>query len=348
MYASFDILALSNPDQIIHSLVDLMVKSIAPAGCMLIKLDLDGEIERVETPGLSEELVEVLSEQVFAPGWLSGVRNRLYMPNGIEAGGYSFEVIGLAKDNYLSGVLLRRVLPGNVYDNEDFYIHLAEIVFSMLDMYSRIEEYITVEEKNRIAGEIHDTVLQKLFGIQCKLTELEGILETGPSSLLLEKISVLQEAAKTTMADLRAAIYGIRFDESSGEGFIKRLQSYMDEIGLLNSVHIETRFMDDTREIGPAQKTVIYRIACEAVNNAVKHGKACRILVRLFREKNEIRLWVLNDGLDFDAAAAGQSEGMGIKNMQRLAKMLNGELTIQSGEYVQVDLRLPYQERRGS
>ena len=78
------------------------------------------------------------------------------------------------------------------------------------------------------------------------------------------------------MAELRESIYGKRFKDNINT-FIHALYAYMEELERLNDVKINLNLDEEADYIKIAQKIALYRVACEAVNNAIKHGKSKNI-----------------------------------------------------------------------
>ena len=100
----------------------------------------------------------------------------------MESGGNKYEVISIGEATYVSGVLVRKI--SEIFkDEKDFYLYLIKSVFNNLDTYSQVERFVAVEEQNRIANEIHDTVIQKLFGITCSLAVLENKVKMAEKNM---------------------------------------------------------------------------------------------------------------------------------------------------------------------
>ena len=204
-------------------------------------------------------------------------------------------------------------------------------------MYSQIERFVSVEEQNRIANEIHDTVIQKLFGIACRMLLLEGKIKNREN--YVEEINILRTSIESTMTELRESIYGKRFKDNLNT-FIHTTYAYMEEVDRLNEVSIDIDLDEQADYIAIAQKIALYRVICEAVNNAIKHGQAKNIDVRLKLTDNSIELTVEDDGSGFSKDDKDFREGNGLRNMRSIAVLLKGFLSIVQRDKSGVRVRL--------
>lgn len=305
---------------------------------MLIKFERDDVPEIIESNGMDERtyddiLVKIRdwNEKVSKPV-SEDSKDIFYM----DSGGDSYEVTVFGESAYISGVLVRRVADtsGEV---KDFYLHLIKTVFNNLDMYSQIERFVSVEEQNRIANEIHDTVIQKLFGIACRMLLLESKIKNREN--YVEEINILRTSIESTMTELRESIYGKRFKDNLNT-FIHTTYAYMEEVERLNEVSIDIDLDEQADYIAIAQKIALYRVICEAVNNAIKHGQAKNIDVRLKLTDNSIELTVEDDGSGFSKDDKDFREGNGLRNMRSIAVLLKGFLSIVQRDKSGVRVRL--------
>ena len=335
---SFGLFAMTDPKKIMEKLSLTLKKNKMYSEFMLIKFERDDVPEIIESNGMDERtyddiLVKIRdwNEKVSKPV-SEDSKDIFYM----DSGGDSYEVTVFGESAYISGVLVRRVADtsGEV---KDFYLHLIKTVFNNLDMYSQIERFVSVEEQNRIANEIHDTVIQKLFGIACRMLLLEGKIKNREN--YVEEINILRTSIESTMTELRESIYGKRFKDNLNT-FIHTTYAYMEEVERLNEVSIDIDLDEQADYIAIAQKIALYRVICEAVNNAIKHGQAKNIDVRLKLTDNSIELTVEDDGSGFSKDDKDFREGNGLRNMRSIAVLLKGFLSIVQRDKSGVRVRL--------
>lgn len=202
-------------------------------------------------------------------------------------------------------------------------------------------EEIREAERNRIARDLHDGVLQDLaYAVQ---TLEFAKLNAGDASLQKE----LQEALDTVrrgVRGLREAVYDLRLGEEEDQPLLRLAESLVDlhrrmaPAGRGIELKVEEGFPQ--RPLG-ARGMEMLRILQEALTNARRHSEARRVVVRLGTTGEEIRLEVADDGHGFDPNVAGS--GVGLKSMRERAAALGGALEVSSapGEGTVVRVRVP-------
>ncbi len=330
LYDTIKIFTVVDQNQSMDELTEVLAQSIAPNGCLLLKfkMGMQQEIEDISSHGLKEVTVRGILKKVKEidlrriPEILTVERNSFV----VKEVGESIFVSGLfflALDSTQQASLCRQMIP--------FYQGIIETVFRDIDMQKKLEEGIIKEEQHRIASEIHDTVIQKLFGISCSLKALENGVETLPQEEISHHIAKVEKAARHTMKELREAIYGIRFESESDESFEDKLHFYIEEMECLSSIPIVLATQGDFSCLSVVQKTVIYRILCEAVSNAVRHGEPHFIDTKVEINERGIYMRIQDNGSGFKIHAASP-EGMGMENMHRMASLMKGSCSIRSTE----------------
>lgn len=208
----------------------------------------------------------------------------------------------------------------------------------------------TIEERNRLAREIHDTIAQGLAAITLQLEAADALAEAKPQraqaaiqrALLLAR-SNLEEARRSVM-DLRAAplqgrslteaLQTLAHEEKGSEG--KAEQTRVD-FHCAPSPHFPP--------LPASIETGLYRIAQEALNNAYRHAEAERIEIALSANEHQVRLIIKDNGRGFDPDAIAEREGhFGLKGIGERVKLLNGTLCIESepGKGTHIYVTLPY------
>lgn len=340
LYETFNIFAMNNSDRILSSLAELLRKAVAPSGCILLKFDSEGMIEKSAYSGMDEALANDIIDNINIE-----LNRECY---GIEFndlicsshdGAYEVRMIG--NTILYRGAFIRK--KDNIsYENEEFYWNLIELIFSNMDVYSQTESFIIMEEQNRIANEIHDTALQKLFGIACNLKVTEMKIADMDIDERKNYLSGIKKSIEMTMTEIRESIYGRSFIKNI-DSFIEMMQKYMEEAENLSEVCITTDLDENAEYMSSAQKVAVYRISCEAVNNAIRHGKAQNIAVTLGLDSENIHLEIKDDGCGIQKHKQGMYYGKGLNNMRNTAALLKGKLLVEKGKTrgMTVSLNLP-------
>ncbi len=344
LYDTVNLFAMTDPYKVMEELGLILWRTIAPEGCVLVKLCPDGTVEKQTFCGIEEPLASRIADAAFKQKDTDEEDGggSLWQETVFSVEQVQFESIAIGKFQPLQGLLIRkRTDAGRSFSEMDgVYCGLAEIIFRNLDVQNQLEEYITAEEQHRLAGEIHDTVLQKLFGIACSLKLLKVNCEDRNLneewnqvnvSQVIEKIQTLKTSVELLMKELREMIYGRGFINEE-DTFKAKLENYMEEVEKLCDVDIRLQLDDKIDVITPAQKVAVYRIACEAVNNAVRHGQAQHVSVGVQLDRDAIRAEIVDNGIGYKDSSAVNPHGKGLKNMRRMVFLLKGQFEIESGK----------------
>lgn len=340
LYDTLNLFAMSDPDRVMEALAQTLRRTIAPGGCILMKCDAEGGTERREVCGLEEE--EAAAALRSAGEALQEAGDGWYPVNPAE-GEPRFEGAYIGEPTLPRGLLVRRAGEAVPEKQDSFYRGVAEIVFRNMDTHRELEAYIAAEEKNRLADEIHDTVIQRLFALVCGLRLLEGNIGGALEPEAGEQLRALGRSAEATMRELREAIYGKRFESGGAQSFTGRVRAYLSELESLSGARIQLELDERAEEMTASQKIVLYRISCEAVSNAVCHGRAQRIALRLGLTDREINMEVTDNGTGLSDAPRERLHGNGLRNMRRMVALLRGQLLLEARESqgTAVRLRLP-------
>ncbi|MGI5224101.1 GAF domain-containing sensor histidine kinase [Actinoallomurus sp. CA-142502] len=217
--------------------------------------------------------------------------------------------------------------PGGFTDDDEerlilFAAHAA-IALTNARLYERNRELTVIEERARLARELHDAVAQKLFSL--RLTAAAALAAADPRSEL-ERVQTL---AKEALAELREVIFELRPAELAGDGLAESLRKHVQVLdrvwGAGRGRRTAVRFEGEEITLPPATEAVVFRIAQEALYNALRHGDPCTVTVRLRPGLLEIR----DDGVGFDPSEASR-DGLGLASMRERAESVGGVLTISS------------------
>ncbi len=222
----------------------------------------------------------------------------------------------------------------------------AAIAIVNARLYERSRELSIMEERNRIARELHDSVTQKLFSLRLTADAASALLDRDPLRAAAELATVRGLAAEAT-EELRAIVVGQRPADLRGDGLDIALRKQAE---LLDRVHEPTiRYVTChcVPALTEARQQAVYRIAQEAVHNALRHAGATRIDVSMVADGETVVLEVRDDGAGFDprsvASAAGAGRRLGLASMRERARAAGGKVAVTSepGRGTTVRLEVP-------
>lgn len=187
-----------------------------------------------------------------------------------------------------------------------------------------------VEERNRLAREIHDSLAQGLTATALQLESADSLLEDGsyPPSIrrpLRRALSLTQsnlEEARRSVLDLRAA-------PLEGRPLAAALKALADRWEAEHGVSTRFKVINAGHPLPSSVEVAIYRICQEALSNVARHARAGRVTVRLVATPEEVRLSVEDDGRGFDASSV-PGDRHGVLGMRERAEALGGFLETRS------------------
>ena len=194
-------------------------------------------------------------------------------------------------------------------------------------LYSRVRETATLEERARLARELHDSVTQSLYSISLFAEAARRLADSGDLGTVREQLGELGEAARQALKEMRLLVYELRPAALEREGLVGALRERLDTVERRAGVEAEL-LIEGEGAIPPNLEEGLYRIAQEALNNALKHAHAGSVTVRLRLGRDRVELEVEDDGRGFAVGEAGG--GMGLANMRERARALGGELSLRS------------------
>jgi signal transduction histidine kinase len=199
-----------------------------------------------------------------------------------------------------------------------------------------------LEERNRLAGEIHDSLAQFFAGISLQLfAAQEAIAKVDESYNYVERA---YDLAQDGLGEARRSALSLRSDVIEESGLTEALRMLADRSNISGrlrcSFRATTLLADDLPH--PVQQHLL-RIAQEAISNAIRHANPTFLNVLLQSNSTELVLEIDDNGTGIDAARLGCTEGFGLGNMRERAKQLGAELDIRtaSGGGTSVIVRLP-------
>lgn len=227
-----------------------------------------------------------------------------------------------------------------------FLSDLSTIVLERLSSEENNEKLLLLEERNRIAGEIHDSVAQRLFSIKCALHVLCKKWKSLAESETNAQLVLIQETASAAGRELRESIYRLSTQKSGEKVFFPSINTYLVDLAQLNHIRINSELSGEEAQLSGRVKKCLYRVICEATGNAVKHSGCTLIKLSLEVEGAQVTLRIADNGLGFVHSDLSLGLGLGLNNMRNLVQAMGGDFVLRSipraGTEVQV--RIPTRE----
>jgi signal transduction histidine kinase/sugar lactone lactonase YvrE len=205
-----------------------------------------------------------------------------------------------------------------------------------------------VDERTRIARELHDTLLQSFHGVLLRLQTASQLLRERSVEAQGELDSTINQVAEA-ITEGRDAVQGLRESTVQENDLARAISALGDEFvtdAADNRPQFRVAVEGTTRNLHPILRDEIYRIAAEALRNAFRHAHARKVEVEIHYDDEQFRLRMRDDGKGIDPAVLSHqgSEGhFGLRGMRERATLIGGKLTVWSEVEAgtEVELRVP-------
>jgi nitrate/nitrite-specific signal transduction histidine kinase len=206
----------------------------------------------------------------------------------------------------------------------------------------RSRELAVVQERNRMARELHDSMTQSLYSLVLFAGAGRKALQANRLERAERNLIRVEQSAQQALKEMRLLVFELRPHSLDEEGLAGALRQRLDAVE--NRVGITTQLsVQGQLDLPAATEEGLYRIAQEALTNALKHAFASSVRVQVSAREESVDLEVIDDGRGFDPADSAELGGLGLVSMRERAEELGGALTIVSapgqGTRVRVTVR---------
>ncbi len=205
----------------------------------------------------------------------------------------------------------------------------AAIAIENARLAQQVEHLAVMEERQRLARELHDSVTQALYSVTLHSEAAMRLLNAGKSAAAVEYMRDLRTTAQQALREMRLLIFELRPPILEQEGLVAALQARLDAVEGRAGLQTELRIHGE-EELHYTVAEELYRITQEALNNVLKHAHAHHVTLQITCEETTCCLEVSDDGVGFDYAAMLQHDGWGLRGMHERARRIGAELSISS------------------
>jgi len=196
-------------------------------------------------------------------------------------------------------------------------------------LYDRSRTLAVLEERNRLAHELHDSVTQSLYSLVLFAGAGQEIVEAGLLEPVKQYLQRIEETAQQALKEMRLLVYELRPPTLEEEGLLGALRQRLKAVEERAGIDARLLVEGDVDLPAPLQER-LYRIAQEALNNALKHSAGTSVAVRIHVNDERLELEVVDDGVGFDVDAVSDTGGLGLAMMRERAAELGGLVLISS------------------
>jgi len=280
----------------------------------------------------------------------------LYIINGVIVVGYLIAVKAYSGEWTNVWSTLPTIIAGLIYimiftqmaldeENsrqraEELYNELESANLRLMKYANEIEELATIQERNRLAREIHDGLGHYLTTILIQLQAAEAVLPLDESKAV-DAIRKAKNQSQLALIDVRKSVSAFRYDQYNPEdleSLIKKALAPCEWVGILASYEV----LGEKRSLSNIVNTTIFRIVQETVNNTCKYSKACNYYFSIdYRGVDDLKIHIYDDGVGSD----GLKGGYGLIGIKERIELINGKIKIETypEKGFNIEITLPYE-----
>jgi signal transduction histidine kinase len=203
----------------------------------------------------------------------------------------------------------------------------AAVVVENNRLYAEAQGQAAIEERQRLARELHDSVSQALYGIGLGARTARTLISQDPAKAVAPVEYVLQ-LAEAGLTEMRALIFELRPESLEAEGLIAAIEKQAASLHARHRITVNATLCDEPVVPLPI-KEAVYRIVQEGLHNVIKHARATEVDLTLECDDVAIRFDIRDNGVGFDAASEYPGH-LGLQSMRERAARLGGHVTIES------------------
>lgn len=318
-----------------HILADLATAHRAQSGEVFLTAQNDGQASLV--------CAATWPEKDMLPGHISSAEQALLDQDTIvmtKSGSKEHVVaIPLAAEGQTRGVLVltgRHAFTAPQRAFLQIAASMVALVISNSQLYAKLQTQAVLEERNRLAREVHDGLAQSLGFLNFKMQHITRLMDRRQWPAVRQGLEEMREALQDIYSEVRLTIQDLRWSLEDKQGLPERLHQYVTDFG--ERAGLEARFaMQGQADLSPRDEAHLFRIVQEALANVQKHARAQKVWVRLSVGPEGIILEVEDDGIGMpadsdppDATASGGLGHFGLRIMQERAEAIGGQLSLHS------------------
>ncbi|MBE2221738.1 MAG: PAS domain-containing protein [Anaerolineae bacterium] len=191
------------------------------------------------------------------------------------------------------------------------------------------ERLLVLDERNRLARELHDAVTQSLYSLTLFAEVNQRYARAGDMKNVAAYSQRIEETAEKSLREMRLLLHNLRPSILQDVGLVSAVQQRLDAVE--KRAGIATKLVADDTIILPSHvEESLFHITEEALNNSLKHAQATAVTVKISQSQNQVNLIIQDNGCGFDITNLSDSGGIGLASMQERAKLLGGDIHIHS------------------
>ena len=212
---------------------------------------------------------------------------------------------------------------------ESFARH-AGLAIHNARMHEELRQLAVLQERERIAQDLHDGSIQSLYAVSLALEDTEELMGSEPAQAV-KRIDHAIDQIHGTIQEIRDFIMGLDPDARTAVDLLSGLAALTDEFERSTLIEVELSSDPDV-PLDPDETLQLVQLTREAMSNVARHAEASKVLVNVEDRREWLRLSIIDDGRGFDTSTSQRPGHHGLTNMHARAESLGGSLTIHSDD----------------
>lgn len=220
------------------------------------------------------------------------------------------------------------------------FANQAAIAIENAHLYEQAQQLAALQERQKLARELHDSVSQALYGIALGARTARRLLDQNPEELV-EPLDYVLTLAEAGLSEMRSLIFELRPESLEREGLVAALSKQAAAVRARHQITVVTE-LDADPALPMKTNEALYRITQEALNNVVKHARAKRVVIRMTQSGGLAKLAIEDDGVGFDPEQAFPGH-LGLRSMRERCEQVGARLRVASepGKGSRVEVEVP-------
>ncbi len=217
--------------------------------------------------------------------------------------------------------------------------HLALVVENSR-FYKRAERVAVLEERSRLARELHDSVTQSLYSASLYSAGARRFFGLKKYSEVDQYLTQIGDLTQHALKEMRLLVFELRSPELKQNGLLGSLQNRLDAVERRSNIEAEINF-ESIGGLPEVFEENLYRIAIEALNNSLKYAQATKISVEMKLDNRDVLFTIQDNGIGFLVEEGLHNGGVGLATMRERAERINGTYEIYSsmGEGTKIEIK---------
>lgn len=292
----------------------------------------EGDVQEIQSVALGEGMASYVIEK-GKPLVISNITEASRPLRVIPAAGNQAYVgVPVETRGQRLGVLSLVGEPGRSFRPEEVALlaSIADEIALAVDnarLYAHAEQLAVMEERSRLARELHDSVTQLLYSLTLFAEAGQRVNKAGDHERTEQFLARLNETARQAHKEMRLLIYELRPPTVEKEGLVGALQHRLDAVEKRSGLEAQLE-VEGHVELPALIEDGLFRVAVEALNNALKHAAATQVSVQIQDSVHSVRLLVIDNGNGFDVEGVNNGGGLGLPSMRERVEKMGGSFDI--------------------